>query len=249
MRLAVDIGNTNTKAVRMDNGTVKGFCTGAQDEVLRAVAGSRFDEVVLSSVGEVNAGWKALAEEKGASFSLFPEHCELPFEVAYATPETLGPDRLAAAVGAVGLIGEGQGCVVIDAGSCITIDYVDAGRTFQGGVILPGLDMRFRALHTFTAKLPLLSVNEVKEWPELVGKSTAECMLTGVLNAAVFEIDAFVARLSAQGEALRVMVTGGSAQMLASKLACKAEAVDNLVIRGLCSVKTSSADSPNRKMQ
>lgn len=136
----------------------------------------------------------------------------LPIALDYATPETLGPDRIAAACGARCLC-QGRGCVIVDAGTCITVDYLDAAGVFRGGAILPGIEIKFRALHTFTAKLPLLTTVDATQEP-VTGRTTREAMEAGVLTATRFAVEGFVAHYREREPGARVLLTGGDANWL-----------------------------------
>lgn len=137
--------------------------------------------------------------------------CTTPMPVAldYATPETLGPDRMAAACGAWRLC-KGRGCVIVDAGTCITVDYLDRNGVFRGGAILPGVEMKFRALHTFTAKLPLFTEADYLQ-QTVTGRSTRESMQAGVLTATRFAIEGFVNHYRESQPDTAVLLTGGDA--------------------------------------
>jgi len=113
----------------------------------------------------------------------------LPIQIDYKTPETLGRDRIAGVVGARSLYPD-QASLVIDAGTCITYDVIDADGVYGGGQICPGLHMRLKAMHHFTDKLPLI------EWEsgfEMIGKSTEECMVSGAILGTINEMKAFIA--------------------------------------------------------
>ena len=137
----------------------------------------------------------------------------LPIALDYATPETLGPDRIAAACGAQKVGNKGCPKLIIDAGTCITIDYLDAEGVYHGGAILPGIEMKFRALHTFTAKLPLLE-NIGGEEECVAGRSTRESMTAGVLTATRYEVEGFVRHYRQQDSRVKVLLTGGDAERL-----------------------------------
>jgi type III pantothenate kinase len=154
----------------------------------------------------------------------------LPIQVNYTTPHTLGADRLAAACGAAHLF-PGEDCLVIDAGSCITYDFVDRKATFRGGAIAPGLQMRFAAMHHFTARLPSL-----QSWQApvpLTGNSTEACMQSGVVNGMVEEINGFIARYKAVHGNLRIVLCGGDALFFENSCNPPIFVAPNLVLSGL----------------
>ena len=119
---------------------------------------------------------------------------------------------MAAACGAWSLH-RGEACLVIDAGTCITVDFVDGGGTYHGGAIMPGLRMNLQALHTFTAKLPLIDIDGVTKAPVL-GRSTEESIVAGTLGATLLALAGYVALYREKSPALRVLLTGGDAQRL-----------------------------------
>lgn len=129
----------------------------------------------------------------------------LPVKNNYATPQTLGRDRLAAAIGAHQRF-PGEHALAIDAGTCIKYDFVTSKREYLGGGISPGLEMRFKALHTFTDKLPLLHRAKLAE---LVGNDTLSSIVSGVQNGALEEVKGMIARYREMYGELNVVLTGG----------------------------------------
>eukprot|EP01034_Spumella_vulgaris_P018100 gene18100-23108_t len=130
--------------------------------------------------------------------------------MGYHTPETLGPDRLAVAIGGYSLY-PGQNVLVLDFGTCLKCDFVSHSGRYEGGSISPGLQMRFKAMHTFTAKLPLLNRPENFP-PHPIGRSTAESMQNGVLLGMLAEAEGMVGRYRELYPDVQVLVTGGDAE-------------------------------------
>lgn len=155
----------------------------------------------------------------------------IPLQVDYATPQTLGMDRLAAAVGAAHLYPE-KPVLIIDAGSCIKYDLVNAG-VFLGGTIAPGLKMRMKAMHYYTKRLPDIS----DEWQKLTinspGKSTKECLVNGAFVGMLHEISGFIKQYLKEYEDLAVILSGGDAIHFESKIKPPIFANLNLVLIGL----------------
>lgn len=153
----------------------------------------------------------------------------LPFVNLYDTPKTLGADRIAAVAGAVKLFPQ-KNCLVIDTGTCIKYDFVDAAGKYSGGAISPGLNMRFKALQKFTSKLPLVSFsNDV----ELVGTSTTGSIRSGVVHGVLSEVEGMIAKYREKYNDLTVIVCGGDSNFFESKLKGHIFAVANLVLIGL----------------
>jgi type III pantothenate kinase len=153
----------------------------------------------------------------------------VPVTNGYATPETLGMDRLAAVVGATALH-PGRPCLVVDLGTCITYDLVDAAGYYHGGGISPGLRMRFRAMHTFTARLPLI---EPEPHAALIGTSTRTAMQSGVVNGLVAELEGMMSRYGAQFPPLTTILCGGDALFFETQLKGIIFVVPELVLLGL----------------
>lgn len=237
MKLTVDIGNTRVKWALFDG-----------ERLVREGVGLPFpeaDRAVWCATGEVSdevrQALPANALELKGGLG-----CRLPIALDYLTPETLGADRVAAACGAWKLSG-GRPCVVIDAGTCITIDYLDASGTYRGGAILPGISMKFRSLHTFTAKLPLLGLKEEipgqarneerreespgqarneersigayhRVRPEVTGRSTEQSIMSGVLTATRFAVEGYVDYYRREEPGVVVFLTGGDAEWLSEEI-------------------------------
>ncbi len=155
----------------------------------------------------------------------------IPIRLDYKTPETLGLDRIAAAVGAHHLYK--KDLLVIDAGTCITYDLVDKQGIYRGGVISPGLQMRMRAMSNYTAALPDIS-SEWEEIPDVFpGKSTKECLLHGAKQAILHEMNGFIDQFTEEYTHLSVILTGGDTPHFESNLKAPIFADFDLVLTGL----------------
>ncbi|WP_025762390.1 type III pantothenate kinase [Dyadobacter tibetensis] len=164
----------------------------------------------------------------GPIISLSPK-IPLPISYHYHTPETLGMDRLAAAVGAQALY-PGQDALVIDMGTCITYDWIDGNGVYQGGIISPGMRMRFQAMNRFTKRLPLL---EPPREATFLGKSTKESMESGVMNGIIAEAEGIIARYHNISPTMCVVLCGGDAAYFESRLKDTIFVVPQLVLIGL----------------
>lgn len=133
----------------------------------------------------------------------------------YKTPATLGLDRWAAILGAYRMF-NGNACLIIDAGTCITYDLLASANEYFGGSISPGIAMRFNAVHQFTGRLPLINWKESDEIPE--GTDTETAIKNGVLQGIINEIEGFIAINNKKESALRVIITGGDANFLYKQL-------------------------------
>ena len=157
-------------------------------------------------------------------------HTLIPLKNLYQTPETLGKDRLAAAVGAFQLF-PNKNLLVIDAGSCITYDMITESKHYLGGSISPGITIRFKSLHHYTDKLPLL--NPSGKEIALIGKSTRQSILSGVLNGVFAEVDGIINRYKETYPDLIVLFTGGDLKHFDKNLKNNIFAAENLVLQGL----------------
>ena len=152
-----------------------------------------------------------------------------PFQNCYATPKTLGIDRMVLAAGAT-LQFPSQNRLVIDAGTCVTYDFIDEENNYLGGAIAPGLRLRYEALHNFTAKLPLLSLESPNNF---IGTSTSESIHSGVVNGFVYEIDGFINEYKARYSNFIIILTGGDTDFLAKRLKNTIFANSNFLLESL----------------
>ncbi|MDX1961756.1 MAG: type III pantothenate kinase [Pirellulales bacterium] len=164
-------------------------------------------------------------------------HQDLPLVVAVEHPERVGIDRLLGGVGANRLRPANMPAIVIDLGTALTIDYVDAGGAFQGGAILPGIGMSARALHDFTDLLPLVPLRELAAPPGPLGKSTIAALRSGLYWGAIGGMKEVIAQLSAAtGTQPQIFLTGGAAPAVAASLHPAAIHVPHLILGAIASL-------------
>lgn len=224
--LVVDFGNTRLKMALFRQNELVDFISGpsenAADLVSDLLKGQTPRGVIVSSV------------LKEVQFPLpvtvhFNHQVKLPVRLDYKTPETLGLDRLANACGAASTF-PGQPVLVMDAGTCLKLDLVSKEGHYFGGSIAPGLQMRYRALHTFTDKLPL--VEHTQPTPR-VGQSTVESIRSGVFNGMVAEMNGLAAEYKMDYPGLNIILTGGDTDAFAQALNFPIFADRFLTLRGL----------------
>ena len=232
MNLVVDIGNTLLKLAVFDGGRlVAQQCVGELREETFAglLGGARAARAVVASTrGEAPAIVEAVRRHTDYLLEFTPA-TPVPIGNAYLTPATLGRDRLAAAVGAATLY-PGRNALIVDFGTAVTLDFVSADGVFRGGCISPGMAMRFRALHEYTAALPLCDATDSAE---LLGRTTDEAVRLGVMNSLAFEIEGYIARMQGEVEDLCVIFTGGDTNFFAKRIKNTIFANCNLVFWGL----------------
>ncbi|MCK9205319.1 MAG: type III pantothenate kinase [Bacteroidales bacterium] len=157
------------------------------------------------------------------------EKTQVPLKNLYRSKNTLGYDRLAAAVAGSQMF-PGKDVLVINAGTCITYDFITAQQEYLGGAISPGIQMRFQALHTFTGKLPLITYSD-KEL--LTGKDTEESILSGVVTGATAEIEGIAEKYRSKHQDLMVILSGGDQKYFDKRLKISIFAQPNIVLFGL----------------
>ncbi len=242
MNLAIDIGNTHVKAAVFDGGqlveTFKSREVGKAfvDTVFAAYPG--IDRAILASVRADFSAVEEAVKGRVKSYMRFDAATKIPVTNLYATPETLGPDRLAAAVGANAIYPENN-VLIVDFGTAVTIDVVTSAGEFLGGNISPGVDTRFRALHDYTSNLPLC---ENTGRTVLLGSSSEEAICSGVVNGVLYEIEGYIMRLEEMYDDLKIIFTGGDGKYFAKRLKNTIFATYDLVVHGLNRIMEYNAD-------
>tara|TARA_R110002167_G_scaffold262525_13_gene469172 strand:- start:2069 stop:2797 length:729 start_codon:yes stop_codon:yes gene_type:complete len=233
MNLIIDAGNTRTKFAVFDKGNLV-FGKEA-DAPLAALAAKKICDLYPKISWSIISAVNNLDPKVIAVLSVFcPVHqvnyrSKTPYKNSYATPSSLGPDRIALATAAFYHNPKGN-TLVIDAGTCITYDMVNDYGEYLGGAISPGLHMRYRALNEQTAKLPLLAPGESFD---LIGNATESSIHSGVINGLCFEMDGFISQYRSRFSHLTVILTGGDAQFLSKRLKNTIFADSNFLLKGL----------------
>lgn len=229
LSLTIDQGNTRAKVVVWDGDIpvhTAVYTPLTANDIKALLTQYPIDKAIASSVSAPVDDIRDALAEGGIRLSELRPGMAVPLKIDYATPDTLGVDRLAAAVGAAALHPDRE-LLVVDAGTAVTYDRVTARGHYVGGNIAPGVGMRLRALNSFTARLPLVgSRGETRLW----GNTTETAMRSGAVNGVVAEISYYRSRLPR--EAVTV-VTGGWGHDLASKLDFETDYQEYLVNRGL----------------
>lgn len=231
--LVIDAGNSRLKAGWFASQDLIKKVEIPIDEI------NRLDEWILSGpvlsasiIGSVSASGKEIARRIPQNIPMIQaaHNLRLNFNNKYLSPDTLGIDRLAAMCAASALEAD-SAILVIDAGTCITYDILTAEKNYEGGAISPGLQMRYRALATFTGKLPLLSVPEK---PLLgIGKNTAESIHAGVCRSILLEMEGWIAGIVEEFGTVKVVITGGDGIYFAPHLKYANFAEPDFVLKGL----------------
>ncbi len=233
MILVVDVGNTRIKAAVFEDATLFEIFVFSKIELRKNIQNilekfRNVTDLVISSVGDVEKQ-SFLNFDKVLKVHFISHEDSFPFRNCYATPKTLGIDRMVLAAGAT-LQFPNQNRLVIDAGTCITYDFIDENDNYLGGAIAPGLRLRYEALHNYTAKLPLLSLQTPQD---LIGNSTSESIHSGVVNGFVYEIDGFIDEYKARCPNFIIILTGGDTDFLAKRLKNTIFANSNFLLESL----------------
>jgi len=233
MILTIDVGNTRIKGAVFEETTAVEYFIFEPKELEKKISiilkkYKNVTHLVVASVGNL-VKESFLAFEREVILHFVSHEDVFPFNNLYETPKTLGIDRMVLAAGAT-LQFPKCNRLVIDAGTCITYDFIDENDNYLGGAISPGLRLRYEALHNFTAKLPLL---QRQEKTELVGKSTAGSIHAGVVNGLVHEIDGFINEYQALASKFIIILTGGDTEFLAKRLKNTIFANSNFLLESL----------------
>jgi len=231
MNLIIDIGNTLTKiAITESNNIVfsNRYEVLSKEILLDILAKYSPAKAIVAAVGKEDIGLVDLLSSQIPTIDL-SHNSKLPITILYKTPQTLGLDRVAAAVGVSYLYPQSD-LLVIDCGTAITYDVINLKGEYIGGAISPGITLRYKSLNQHTANLPLIS--SIEDAP-IVGTSTSECIESGVLNGVIGELDYFIGSIKEKYPNLKVVITGGDSNFFVSKLKNSIFVVQNLVIIGL----------------
>ena len=232
MNLIIDCGNTLTKIALFHGNEMIAFSRvtsfGIQEIEHFILSNPGIKNAVISDVRDYDENINVYLKQRFNTL-VFSNSTAVPITNSYSTPETLGKDRLAAVVGAHHLFPSSD-VLVIDAGTAITYDIISADGVYTGGGIAPGIAMRYKALHTFTGRLPLLDY--YGDTP-LVGNNTVMSIQSGVLNGAVAEMDVIITQYLNQSPLIKIIVTGGDYNYFDKRLKIKTFAAPNLVLEGL----------------
>jgi type III pantothenate kinase len=218
MNLVLDVGNTRIKGAVYEGNIQRDAFVCLSNEISEKMEvffqkHPQIKHLVLASVANFNE--QVLNNvPQNISIDHISRDDKFPFVNKYASPNTLGIDRMVLASGAT-LRFPNQNRLVIDAGTAITYDYIDDKNQYWGGAISPGIKLRYEALHQFTAKLPLL---EFAEPQHFIGNSTFEAIHSGVVNGVIHEIDGFINQYLQGNQNFTIILTGGDADFLAKRL-------------------------------
>ena len=231
MNLVIDIGNTRVKTALYKEDLFEDLkIYDHVDELLldTTLLKSASHIIVSSVLDKMDDFYTALSTY--ATTLIFSSTTKIPLTNLYQTASTLGSDRISASVAAY-YIQPNTDILLIDAGTCIKYNFTNSKNEYIGGGISPGIQMRFKALHQFTSKLPLVGL--IEERVEIIGKTTQLSILSGVVNGTLAEIDGIINDYRLKYPQILVLLTGGDSEYLAKRLKNSIFAHQNLVLKGL----------------
>ena len=232
-QLAIDVGNTRTK-YGLFNDEVLEHSVSVKNEDLQnnnaLFSEYSVEAIIVSSVND-EALEKLALDQFAVEVIYLSKDLKLPYQLKYDSPETLGKDRIAV-VAAAQKIFPNQNVLTIDAGTCVTYDFLTNESHYLGGAISPGVQLRLRAMNSYTSKLPLVDWVS-SEKPAYIGNTTISSMLSGVVNGLIGEMKAFVQDYEKQCSDLKIVITGGDANFFEKELKNGIFADQNLVLIGL----------------
>ena len=234
MKLVIDIGNTLSKVAVFDGADIVELNTTKKISV-------EYFQNLLKSLQDIQSSIIAHVADideqiinylaSVLNLIVLSETTPLPFVNKYETPLSLGYDRIAAVAGASSIF-PNQNVLVIDAGSCITYDFIKSGKEYMCGGISPGLKMRFSALNTFTGKLPLIN-SDLEKSVKLIGTDTKKSILSGVQNGILHEVDGIIDSYKMLFPGIKIVLSGGNYKYFDKTLKNNIFATPNIVLRGL----------------
>jgi type III pantothenate kinase len=240
LNLVVDIGNTRTKTALYQGETLVDLSIhNHYESIFLGDLIEKSSTIIVGSVlNDVDAFLSKLRTLKPCQ--LFTSQTQIPIQNKYQSISSLGSDRIAASIGAYYLY-PNNNVLVIDAGTCIKYNFTNSNNEYLGGGISPGIKMRFKALNQLTAKLPLTPFN--KNFDELIGNSTENSILSGVINGTIQEIDGVINSYKLNFPDLICVLTGGDAEYLSNRLKNSIFTHQNLVLKGLNDILNYSIET------
>ncbi len=233
MNLIIDAGNTNGKIAVFKHDKIVEVDTIKTSTIIQGI--NKFTQkykainrAIVSNVS-INDNHEIKEHLSLQSIYFLSENLKLPFKNQYKSKERLGSDRIALASAAIKHY-PNSNVLVIDAGTCITTDFIDKNGNYHGGSISPGIDMRYSSLNNYTSNLPELE----KNYPsDIIGSSTEDSIHSGIVNGVVFEIRESISEYQRRYEDIKVVLTGGDSVFLSKPLKISIFANRNFLLEGL----------------
>ncbi len=237
MNLIIDVGNTRIKVAVFENDRLVEMFVFQKEELAKEIEKILSNHTILNGIISSVANITELELKKINKLPPFinlNSDTKIPFDNFYTTPKTLGVDRIALISRAVEKY-PNKNVLIIDAGTCITYDFVNSNKEYLGGAISLGIKMRYEALNKFTAKLPLLDIKLIDNF---IGNSTENSIHSGVINGVLNEIEGVIKQYKTENTDLTVVLTGGDTYFLAKEIKSSIFANSNFALEGLNTILT-----------
>ncbi|MDG2173302.1 MAG: type III pantothenate kinase [Flavobacteriaceae bacterium] len=233
MNLIIDIGNTNTKIAVFEYDNIIEIDIINAENTIKAI--NKFlckykaiNKAIISNVSETNNS-TLINKISIDNVYCLSDKLKLPFNNMYKSKETLGSDRKALVSAAIKHY-PNNNVLIIDAGTCITTDFIDASGNYHGGSISPGINMRYGVLSEKTSNLPKLE----RKYPlHITGSSTEDSIHSGIINGIVYEIREYISEYQKQYNDINIILTGGDSDFLSKPLKISIFANRNFLLEGL----------------
>lgn len=239
MNLTIDFGNSLVKYGIFDNEKLvikSQINTSNLDSFLISIEDYEINKCIISSVTNIPDKFLEDLKFKFDSVLILSSKSKIPFEINYNPKESLGIDRIALISGAISTF-PNQEILIIDAGTCITYDFVDSNKHYYGGAISPGLSTRFKSLNNFTERLPLIDNSKFNDIfdknIDFLGLNTQDSIILGVYKSIIFEIDGYINLIKLKYPNIKVVLTGGDTKYFDGKVKNTIFADENFLLKGL----------------
>jgi len=233
MNLIIDIGNTNTKIAVFEHDNIIEIDIINAENTIKAInkflcKHKAINKAIISNVSETNNS-TLINKISIDNVYCLSDKLKLPFNNMYKSKETLGSDRKALVSAAIKHY-PNNNVLIIDAGTCITTDFIDASGNYHGGSISPGINMRYGVLSEKTSNLPKLE----RKYPlHITGSSTEDSIHSGIINGIVYEIREYISEYQKQYNDINIILTGGDSDFLSKPLKISIFANRNFLLEGL----------------
>ena len=243
MNLIIDVGNTNGKIAVFNHNKIIEVATIKTSNTINRINifTQKYNSINRAIISNVSTSDNQEIKENLSLESIYflSENLKLPFINLYKSKETLGSDRIALASAVIKNY-PNSNVLVIDAGTCITMDFIDKNGNYHGGSISPGIDMRYSSLSNYTSNLPKLE----KTYPSnIIGSSTEESIHSGIVNGVVFEIRESISEYQGKYKDIKIILTGGDSVFLSKPLKISIFANQNFLLEGLNFILNLNIDS------
>lgn len=235
MNLVIDIGNNYFKLAVFQKNRIL-FNTSEKNRIIERNILNVLDQYteisncIISNVSSLSVDY--ILEKRKINFCKLTTSLKLPFKLNYNTPESLGDDRIALVAASLKLYPNSNN-IIIDTGTCITIDFIDQNSNYMGGMISPGIEMRYKSLHNYTSRLPDLEKSTNFHFP---ADSTSGSIHAGVVGGVTNEILGFVNQIISKYKIVNIILTGGDAKFLSKTLKIPIFADQIFILDGLNSI-------------